>query len=233
MNILITGAGRGLGYELTKQAVQRGHEVVACVRHASDISNDLFALASQYGDLVRIERMNVADEEEVILLAEKLKSEAVVLGCVINNAGILLGREHKLSMLPMAFMKNTFEVNLFGSMNVAKYMGPLLLDHSESSVINITSEAGSVALAYGGDYPYAMSKNALNMFSKMLGSELHPRGIRVLAVHPGWIRTDMGGPNAPLSAEVSACGIMNLVDRKTVVADALFFIDHTGRSMPI
>lgn len=233
MNILITGAGRGLGYHLTKLAVERGHMVLACARDVSDISIDLLTLATLHGDMVYIEPMNVTNEAEVANLASKLQKDSVKLDCIINNAGILLGREHKLATLPMAFMKTTFEVNLFGPMYMVKYMGPLMSEHSGSFVINISSEAGSVALAYGGDYPYAMSKCGLNMFSKMLASELHPRGIRVLAVHPGWIRTDMGGDKAPLDAEISAQGILDLVEQKTVVSEELFFVDHTGRSMPL
>lgn len=133
----------------------------------------------------------------------------------------------------MAYMKTTFEVNLYGPMNVIKHMGSLLADNSGAAIVNISSEAGSVALSYGGDYPYAMSKNALNMLTKMVGSELQSRGIRVLAVHPGWIRTDMGGDKAPLSADVSANGILDLLERKTRIAEELYFVDHTGRSMPI
>jgi NAD(P)-dependent dehydrogenase (short-subunit alcohol dehydrogenase family) len=162
-----------------------------------------------------------------------LRREAIKLDGIINNAGILLGREHRITTLPMQNLKLSFEVNLFGPMNVMKHMSGLLSDHSGSVVVNITSEAGSISLAYGGDYPYAISKTALNMFSKQLGDELRPRGVRVLAVHPGWIRTDMGGDAAPLEASVSANGILDLLERKTVVAEELFFIDHTGRSMPI
>jgi NAD(P)-dependent dehydrogenase (short-subunit alcohol dehydrogenase family) len=106
-------------------------------------------------------------------------------------------------------------------------------DQSNATVINVSSEAGSIALAYGGDYPYGISKTALNMFSKQLNDELRPRGIRVLAVHPGWIRTDMGGSEAPLEASDSANGILDLLERKTVVKEELFFVDYTGRSMPI
>lgn len=233
MNILITGAGRGLGFELTKQAAGRGHQVVACIRDVSDASEGLLALAVQYPDSIRIERMNVIREEEIAKLADKLNSESVKLDGVINNAGVLFGREHKIATLPIHQLKFTFEVNVFGPISVMKYMSPLLTDHSNAMVINVSSEAGSIALAYGGDYPYAISKTALNMFSKQLNDELRPRGIRVLAVHPGWIRTDMGGDQAPLGADVSASGILDLMEKKTVVKEELFFVDHTGRSMPI
>lgn len=92
MNILITGAGRGLGFQLTKLAVERGHHVVACVRDGADASAGLLSLASEYGDQVHIERMNVTVEEEAARLAVKLKNDDVKLDSIINNAGILLGR---------------------------------------------------------------------------------------------------------------------------------------------
>ncbi|WP_239616163.1 SDR family oxidoreductase [Cohnella mopanensis] len=233
MNILITGAGRGLGFQLTKLAVGRGHQVVAGIREISDASEGLLALAVQFPELVRIEKMNVTREEEVEALADKLASESVELDGIINNAGVLFGREHKIDTLPMHLVRLTFEVNLFGPMYVMKAMSPLLKDHSNSTVINVSSEAGSMALAYGGDYPYAISKTALNMFSKQSNCELNPRGIRVLAVHPGWMRTDMGGGKAPLDASESANGILDILERKTFIKDELFFVDHTGRSMPV
>jgi NAD(P)-dependent dehydrogenase (short-subunit alcohol dehydrogenase family) len=233
MRVLITGAGRGLGLQLTRLAVERGHEAVACIREISDASDGLFALAARSPELVRIERMNVTREEEVAGLAEKLSLDSVKLDGVINNAGVLFGRDHKIDTLPMHLLKLTFEVNLYGPMCVMKHMSPLLKEHSDATVINVSSEAGSIASAYGGDYPYGISKTALNMFSKQLNDELRPRGIRVLAVHPGWIRTDMGGSEAPLEPWESATGILDLLERKTQVGEELFFVDYTGRSMPI
>jgi NAD(P)-dependent dehydrogenase (short-subunit alcohol dehydrogenase family) len=233
MNILITGAGRGLGFQLTKQAVERGYRVVACVRDVTDVSIDLSALAKKASDQVRVVQLNVASEDEAAQLAAKLQEEAWKLDGVINNAGIILDRHHKLATLPLSSVKTNFEVNLIGPMNVIKHMAPLVSEHSGAMVLNISSEAGSVTSAYGGDYPYALSKNALNMFSKMVGSELHSRGIRVLAIHPGWIKTDMGGENAPLTADVSANGILDLLEMKTAVAEELYFVDYMGRAMPI
>lgn len=233
MNLLITGAGRGLGLQLTTLAVERGHAVVACVREASEASEGLLRLASAHGDRVRIERLNVTREEEAERLAAKLADEGAELHGIINNAGILLGREHPIESLPLHLVKLTFDVNVFGPIVVAKHLAPLLADDAGSVVLNISSEAGSVANAYGGDYPYAMSKATVNMFSKQLKSALHKRGIRVFAVHPGWIRTDMGGQSAPLEASASASGILDIAEGKTKIADELVFVDYSGREMPL
>lgn len=233
MNLLITGAGRGLGLQLAKLAVKRGHTVIACMRETAEASEGLLQLASEYGDMVRITRLNVTREEEAAQLAARLAEEGVKLHGIINNAAILLGREHSLEELPIHLVKLSFDVNVFGPIIVMKHLSPLLADNAGSIVLNISSEAGSVALAYGGDYPYAMSKATVNMFSKQLKSALHKRGIRVFAVHPGWIRTDMGGQSAPLEAWESAESILNIAEGKTSIAEELVFIDYTGRSMPL
>ncbi|MFD0672528.1 SDR family NAD(P)-dependent oxidoreductase [Cohnella sp. GCM10027633] len=233
MNLLITGAGRGLGLQLAKLAVERGHAVVACVREVAEASEGLLQLAAVHGDRLRIERLNVTHEDEAAQLAAKLASQGMKLHGIINNAGILLGREHAIESLPLHLVRLTFDVNVFGPMIVAKHLSPLLADDAGSVVLNISSEAGSVANAYGGDYPYAMSKATVNMFSKQLNAALHKRGIRVLAIHPGWIRTDMGGQSAPLEASASASGILDIAEGKTRVADALVFVDHSGREMPL
>ena len=232
MNFLITGAGRGLGLELTRTALERGHKVIACMRETADATEGLLKLAAEYEQL-HIERLNVTHEEEAMRLATKLAKDNVKLNCIINNAGILLAREHSLETLPMHLVRLTFDVNVFGPIIVAKHFSPLLADNAGSSILNISSEAGSMALAYGGDYPYAMSKATLNMFSVQAKNVLWKRGIRVLAVHPGWIKTDMGGNNAPLEAADSASGILDIAEGTTKIADELVFVDHTGRSMPL
>jgi len=235
MNVLITGAGRGLGLELVRQTVERGHRAVACVRNAAEPSPGLRELAAAHPGRMRIEPLEVGSEPAAERLAERLKRDSFELDAVINNAGVLLAREHKIAALPIEDVRRTFEVNLFGPMIAAKHLVPLMRESKSGAdvFINISSEAGSFAGAYGGDYPYALSKIALNMFSKQLNEELKPRGIRVLAVHPGWIRTDMGGPAAPLSADDSTRGILDIVEGKTAVPDNLVFVDYQGRPMPL
>ncbi|MFC5528789.1 SDR family NAD(P)-dependent oxidoreductase [Cohnella yongneupensis] len=233
MNLLITGAGRGLGLQLTKLALERGHTVIACMREIADATEGLLNLAAQYDDQLRIERLNVTHEDEAAQLAARLAKDNVKLHGIINNAGILLGREHTIETLPIHLMRLTFDVNVFGPVIVAKHFSPLLADDAGAVVLNISSEAGSMANAYGGDYPYAMSKTTLNMFSKQLKNTLWKRGVRVLAIHPGWIKTDMGGQSAPMEAAESAGGIMDIAEGKTTIADELVFVDHTGRSMPL
>lgn len=235
MNILITGAGRGLGLELTRIALERGHAVVACVRDRNHPSAELLELAERYLGQARIETLDIVSEADAEKLAGKLREESFGLDALVNNAGVLLGRDGGIAELSMDDVRRTFEVNLFGPLAAAKHLTPLLRESESGAdiVVNISSEAGSFAGAYGGDYPYALSKTALNMFSKQLNEELKLRGIRVLAVHPGWIRTDMGGDSAPLSASDSAKGIMRLIEGETAVPEDVFFVDYAGRPMPL
>lgn len=235
MNMLITGASRGLGLELAKIAAARGHAVIACVREASRPGEQLAALAERYPGLVRIEPLDVTDEAQARGLAGRLKAEGCALDAIVSNAGILRGRSGGIASVDLDDVRRTFEVNLYGPLLVAKHLTPLMREGSSGAeiVVHIASEAGSFAGAYGGDYPYALSKLALSMFTKQLNEELKPRGIRALAVHPGWMRTDMGGASAPLSAAESALGIIDLIEGTTVVPDETWFVDYTGKAMPV
>ncbi|CAM4010399.1 SDR family NAD(P)-dependent oxidoreductase [Paenibacillus alkaliterrae] len=175
--------------------------------------------------------LDVTDENSVRYAYEQAASRFGALDSVINSAAILLGRDQKLEQLDFEQVEQTFQTNLFGPMSVLKHFLPLLLVGEKQSIINISSEAGSFAGAYGGDYSYALSKSALNMFSAQLRRELAPQGILVHALHPGWIRTDMGGEKAPGDAAAAAVGILNIVERVTEATAETLFIDHNGNPM--
>ena len=232
MNIVITGANRGLGYQLTAEAAQRGHTVIAGIR-SGQAEGKLQELMGRYpGQIVPVE-LDVAREETAEQLAAKLRGSGQTVDVVINNAAVLLGRGVKLEEQPMEDVSVSFDINLFGPMRVMKHLLPLIAEGGNSAVINISSEAGSLSNAYGGDYAYALSKAAINMFSKQLRKYLLPRGIRVYALHPGWIKTDMGGEKAPGDPVESARGIIDIVENKKEIAPEHFFINFKGEPMPI
>jgi NAD(P)-dependent dehydrogenase (short-subunit alcohol dehydrogenase family) len=233
MNILITGANRGLGFELAAEALRRGHRVFACARTPQP-GDKLGTLLQQYPDTLSVHAMDVVQEEQVASLAADLSAQGVQLHGVINNAGILLGRENPLEQLNMDDVRQTLEINLYGPMIVVKHMLPLLpTDGSYGAILNISSEAGSLTNAYAGDYPYAISKTALNMFSEQLKRYVEKRNIRVLSVHPGWIRTDMGGDKAPGDPRSSASGILDLAEGAELAKSQFAFVDFTGKPMAI
>ncbi|MFC0216735.1 SDR family NAD(P)-dependent oxidoreductase [Paenibacillus chartarius] len=234
MNILITGASRGLGCEMAAAALERGHAVIAGVRASGADNDKLTALAAAYGSRMTIAELEVTDEAGIARLAGQLQAEGRTLGAIVNNAAILTARSTPIERLDMDAVVKSFDVNLFGPMRVVKHMLPLLTVKG-ASIINISSEAGSMTNAYPGDYPYAISKSALNMFGEQLHAYVRDRGIQVLSVHPGWMKTDMGGENAPTDPRQSANGILDLIERK-IVPDAsskFHFVDYTGKMMPI
>jgi NAD(P)-dependent dehydrogenase (short-subunit alcohol dehydrogenase family) len=229
MNILITGANRGLGLALASEACVRGHHVLAGVRSPGSSAEGLQELITRFPSQITVLPLDVTDENSVRYASAQAASRVRCLDAVINSAAILLGRDQKLEQLDLEQVEQSFQTNLFGPIVVLKHFLPLLRQGERQSIINISSEAGSFTGAYGGDYSYALSKSALNMFSAQLRSELAPQGFVVHALHPGWIKTEMGGEQAPGDATVAAAGIMNIVERKTE-AKALF-IDHNGAPM--
>ncbi|MDF2963855.1 MAG: family NAD(P)-dependent oxidoreductase [Paenibacillus sp.] len=232
MKIVITGANRGLGYELTAEAAQRGHFIIAGIRSTKP-EGKLLELTGRFPGQIEAVELDVCREETVARLARKLAAEGQTVDAIINNAGILLGRGVSIEALQMEDVARSFEINLFGPMRVIKHLLPLIPDGSPRAVINISSEAGSLSNAYGGDYPYAISKTAINMLSKQLKKYVKGRGIRVYALHPGWIKTDMGGEKAPGNPVESAQGIMDILEMKKDIDPELFFINFKGEPMPI
>jgi NAD(P)-dependent dehydrogenase (short-subunit alcohol dehydrogenase family) len=191
-------------------------------------------LRQQAGERVIPVELDVTDERSIRDAAANVGERLGAVDCVINNAAILVGRDKKIEDLDLDLLRASFEVNLFGAMMTVKHFLPLLRRGNKPVIINVSSEAGSITGAYGGDYPYALTKTALNMFSQKLARGLAGEGMLVYAVHPGWMRTDMGGSKAPLDPLDSARGILQLATREKVVEPAPFvFIDYQGNAMPI
>lgn len=234
MNVLITGANRGLGYELAVESVRRGHHVFAMVRDAAakeqlEAGLHIQGLSAKH---ISVLLADVRDEHAIEKAAKELKRKNVKLHSIINSAAVLVGRQTPIELLDLKDVQLSFDVNVYGPIRVIKHMLELLVDE-ESCIINISSEAGSIHNAYAGDYPYSLSKCALNLLSEQLKRLLGSRGIYVWSVHPGWMRTDMGGASAPLSPQQSAVGIANIMERKVAIDTNFCFIDYRGEAMDI
>ncbi|GFR39045.1 short-chain dehydrogenase [Insulibacter thermoxylanivorax] len=233
MLILITGANRGLGLALAKTALERGHTVLAGVRslERADRLRELQAVSS---DQIVLLQLDVQDEESIRQAAAKIEQDYGKLDVIINNAAILIGRDSKLEELDIGLVEESMDVNLYGPMRVVKHMLPLVHKNGKGCILNISSEAGSFHNAYGGDYPYALSKAALNYFTQQLHKDLSSKGIRALAVHPGWMRTDMGGSSAHLDPMETAAALLDLLEsKKEAETEPFAFVDYTGRAFPI
>lgn len=232
MRVLVTGAARGLGLEIVREAMKRGHRIAATVRPESDAAA-LEALAGEHPDQLTILQMDVTNSAQVTQAAAQLADLWGALDGVINNAAILIGRYESFDELNLDDVRQSFEVNVLGTMNVLQKCLPLLYKGEKAVVINVSSEAGTIVNAFPANYPYAISKTAVNMFTERLRAHLEPRGIRAWAIHPGWMRTAMGGDAAPVDPAVTAWGFWEIMERKAAITSKIAFIDATGRPMPL
>jgi NAD(P)-dependent dehydrogenase (short-subunit alcohol dehydrogenase family) len=214
--VLITGANRGVGLELTRQLLAQGDRVIATCRQPAE-AQTLQEWADQFGDQLLVLALDVTDDTSVQEARRETGSVVDRLDMLINNAGILI-KDETVSNFDSEVMQRTLDVNAVGVMRVATQFVDLLRQGREAKLINISSQLGSLQkMRRGwGQYSYNSSKAALNMVTRMLAFDLEEDGIAVLAVHPGWVQTDMGGAHAAVTAQDSAAGILRLADNLTL-----------------
>ena len=225
MTILITGSSRGIGLELTRQALLLGHTVYACARNPQK-SSELVSLVADYPKALQVVTLDVSSDDSALKAAQQIQGSIDIL---INNAGVYLdSKAARFSELASSVVVDSFQTNSIGPMRVTKAMLPHL--SKSAKVINITSLMGSIKdNAGGGAYAYRMSKTAFNMFSKCLSIEFPD--FTVVSVHPGWVQTDMGGKGANTPIPESARGILDIAlnARKE---DSAKFYDFRKRELP-
>jgi NAD(P)-dependent dehydrogenase (short-subunit alcohol dehydrogenase family) len=211
-NALITGANRGLGFEFVKQLARQGWHVFACCRNPqnADALNGL-ALASQ--GKIEVHTLNVEDCQQIKQLALTLHGQAIDL--LINNAGMYPDRASgSFGKTSTTEWMKAFEVNAIAPLKMAEAFVEHVSESQMKTIVIISSKMGSVAdNTSGGSYLYRSSKAAVNIVAKSLSVDLRPRGIKVALLHPGWVKTDMGGPNALITAEESVSSIIALISR--------------------
>ncbi len=209
--VLITGANRGLGLEFARQYAADGWTVIGTARRPAG-AEELAALD------VEVMQLDVTDRESIAALAAALDGRAIDM--LINNAGIF-PRVSEIDNIDADAYLQTLTVNTLGPVLVTQAVMPNLRAGELKQVINITSGLASIERNSGGFYGYRESKAALNMFTSTLAAELGEDGFICLALHPGWVRTDMGGANANLSPEESVSGMSSVIDGLTA--------EHNGR----
>ena len=174
--------------------------------------------------------IDVRSDDSVAAAAEEAAAKVRGLDVLVNNAGVFPedGNE-QLEHLPLECFEEAFAVNVVGVARVTRVFLPLLGRAGHPRVINITSLAGSVSGKEDSrHYCYSVSKAALNMLTRAMAAELRPRGITVVAVTPGWVKTEMGGPRAPLAVEDSARSLASTIGRISH-HDAGHFLDRDGQ----
>ncbi len=215
LNILITGANRGIGLALARVFVARGHRVFAGHRSVAG-GERLASLAASSGGQVVPVQLDVTEDESVGGAVELVRSTGAGLDVLVNNAGVLLeGVEAAFSDLEASLLERTLAVNVLGVVRVTRAFLPLLLASGVSPrLVNISSGAGSLGSKVDSRYFfYGASKAALNHLTIGLAHELGPKGVTVVAISPGWVRTDMGGAGADLSAEESAEAMVRTIEQ--------------------
>lgn len=208
--IVITGANRGIGYQLAKQYKDRGDDVIAAVRSSSD---ELEALGVEVH-----EDVDITDDEKVLAFKRNLGDRNVDI--LLNNAGLLTSED----MLDMDYdrIRRQFEVNTLGPLRLTHKLSALLARGSKVGIV--TSRVGSMTdNGSGGNYGYRISKTAANMVGKNLAIDLEPRGIGVFLLHPGYVATEMVNFAGPTPPEVAAKGLIERMDNLTIEQTGSFW----------
>lgn len=190
--VLVTGANRGISKEICQQLLSLGHFVIACGRDLGKLKSAF----PQETNNIFLQVLDVNNEESVSEAAKKLQVKFSKIDVVINNAGIGVGNSD-LDDVDIEEVKQIFETNFFGPMRVNKYFLPLLKKAIEGRIINISSGMGELDNLTSGYAGYRLSKAGLNAQTILLANELKGYGIKVNAMCPGWVKTDMGGSEAP------------------------------------
>ena len=230
LHTLVTGANRGLGLELARQLLARGERVVAPCRQPGK-SSALNALAGAHPGHLHVLPLDVADARSRARLVRELP---LVLGddgriaLLVNNAGVLHSGE-RFGRLDQAQLEDSLRINALGPLLVTETLAPLLADGAR--VANLSSQLGSIAgTSRFGTPGYAISKAAQNMATRLLAQALAERGIVVVAFHPGWVQTDMGGAQATETVADAALGLLDVIAGLSPAASGSF-LDWRGETL--
>lgn len=223
--ILITGAGRGLGLEFSRQYAADGWKVIATCRDPAAAKD----LKEMEGD-VHIHPLDVTDHSAVDTLARKLRREAIDV--LLNNAGVHGPRPSRLGGIGYDAWPGLFEINAMAPLKVCESFIDHVVAGDLKIMAAISSRMGSlVDNNSGGSFIYRSSKAALNAVMKSVSVDLAGRGITTIVLHPGWVRTDMGGPSALIGADESVSGLRQVIAGLKPSDNGKFF-NHEGAEIP-
>ena len=215
-SVLITGSNRGIGLALARAYAADGWRVIATCR-APTGARELQALA---GD-ISLRRLDVTEQDQIAALAANVTSPIDIL---INNAGIYGPRDPALGVLDAAAWAGVLRVNTIAPIMVAEAFAGHVADSGRKTMAFLSSRMGSIGEnTSGGSMIYRSSKAALNAAVKSLAIDLAPRGIKILVLHPGWVKTDMGGAGAPITPEESVAGLRQVIDGVTAPMSGRFW----------
>ena len=226
--ILITGANRGIGLELTDQFSADGWQVLACCRNP-DNSPELQGLSNAHSG-VEVHALEVTDYEQMSALSARLAGRPIDI--LLSNAGIYGPRGAVFGEVEPASWRKVFEVNTIAPLMLAQAFVEQVAASRQKLMAVISSKMGSIAdNGSGGSYIYRSSKTAVNQVVKSLSIDLAGRGIAVVTLHPGWVRTDMGGAGAETGVGDSVSGLKGILQSAGIAQSGQFF-EFSGNSIP-
>jgi NAD(P)-dependent dehydrogenase (short-subunit alcohol dehydrogenase family) len=211
--VFITGANRGIGFELSRIYAAAGWRVLVGVRDP--------AAARKLLPPIEITALNVAYNASVAAL--KAKFAADTIDVLINNAGVITPDAQSTFNMDFDGFLDTLNINTLGPLRVTQALLPALQRAKAAKIITITSKMGSLSYASSDHIAYRASKAAVNKVMQCVATDLKPKGIAVAVVHPGWVRTDMGGSNADIDVGTSAKGIVSVINNLSLATTGQFW----------
>jgi len=228
-SVLITGANRGLGLEFARQYADDGWDVYAASRHPTS-AEQLRGLPQQAHERLTAIAMDVTDATSIKTAARQLRDTAIDV--LINNAGISGAGGQVTGKVDYESWARVLDVNTMGPLRVTEAFIEQLARSDRRLVVTITSGMGSLAdNTSGGSIAYRSSKAAVNMVMRSAALDLAPRGISCVVVNPGWVKTDMGGPGARLTAQQSVAALRRLIETFGPAHSGKFY-NYDGREYP-
>ena len=227
-NVLITGANRGLGLGFVKSFLEKNVNVICTTRNISG-SKELLEYKKKHPDNLEILELDLVKENSENTLSDLLSDKPIDI--LINNAGVGNSNQHFGSVSSKAWVE-VLKVNLIAPLMITQSIIENVKKSSAKKIYFLSSQLGSIKEnTSGGMYIYRSSKTSLNQVVKSLSVDLKAHGITVVSLHPGWVKTDMGGPNAPVSIEESIEGMMKVI-KATDIRDTGRFLNYDGRELP-
>lgn len=227
--VLITGANRGIGLEHVRAFATRGYRVFATARDP-DQAQDLHVLEAAHGSRITVLAYDASDAGAPSRVRAAVGD--IPLDLVLANAGAMGGKAQSFGSVDVDDVLQLVRVNAVAPLKLIEALADNIARSNAKLVAFQSSQMGSIGdNSSGGYYAYRMSKTALNMVAKGVASDLRPRGVIAVALHPGWVKTRMGGQGAPVTVQQSVAGQQKLFDRLTP-ADSGHFFNYDGKEIP-
>jgi len=226
--VLITGTNRGIGLEFVQQCIARGDTVIATCRDIA-AAEDLTQLQAGHENL-DLRQLDVASTESMLSFAQQLNG--VPIDIFVNNAGVYGPPNVKFGEVDAEIWASVMRVNSIAPLILSQLLMPNLRQGRDKKMLYVTSKMGSIEdNSGGGSYIYRSSKTALNSVVKSLAIDLASEGFSAAVLHPGWVLTDMGGPNALIDTQTSVSGMLKVIDGLDEGSSGSFF-NYDGSIIP-